>query len=79
MGCHEGPQNIRTDNNPNPLQVGNVCSDEPGIYRTNEYGIRTENLIAVRDALRLIAEDPEGEKFLQDWQAAEEAFRSFTL
>ena len=50
MGCHEGPQNIRTDNNPNPLQVGNICSDEPGLYRTNEYGIRIENLIAVREA-----------------------------
>ena len=49
MGCHEGPQNIRTDNNPNPLQLGNICSDEPGLYRTNEYGIRIENLIAVRE------------------------------
>lgn len=47
MGCHEGPQNIRMDNNPNPLCLGNICSDEPGIYRTNQYGIRTENLIAV--------------------------------
>ena len=55
MGCHEGPQNIRTDNNPNPLQVGNVCSDEPGLYRTNEYGIRTENLIAVRECSNLEA------------------------
>ena len=45
MGCHEGPANIRTDNNPNPIRLGNVFSDEPGIYRTNEYGIRTENLI----------------------------------
>ncbi len=47
LGCHEGPQNIRTDNNPAPLQIGNICSDEPGLYRTGEYGIRTENLIAV--------------------------------
>ena len=53
MGCHEGPQNIRTDNNPNPLQVGNICSDEPGIYRANEYGIRIENLIAVRECTNL--------------------------
>lgn len=53
MGCHEGPQNIRTDNNPNPLQVGNICSDEPGIYRANEYGIRIENLIAVRESKHL--------------------------
>ena len=53
MGCHEGPQNIRTDNNTNPLQLGNICSDEPGLYRANEYGIRIENLIAVREAKNL--------------------------
>lgn len=64
MGCHEGPQNIRTDNNPNPLQVGNICSDEPGIYRTNEYGIRIENLIAVRAAKDLGAHTT-GETFLE--------------
>ena len=64
MGCHEGPQNIRTDNNPNPLQVGNVCSDEPGIYRANEYGIRIENLIAVRECTNLGAHAT-GETFLE--------------
>ena len=64
MGCHEGPQNIRTDNNPNPLQVGNICSDEPGIYRTNEYGIRIENLIAVRECNNL-GEYTTGEQFLE--------------
>ena len=64
MGCHEGPQNIRTDNNPNPLQVGNICSDEPGLYRTNEYGIRIENLIAVREAKDLGAHAT-GETFLE--------------
>ena len=64
MGCHEGPQNIRTDNNPNPLQVGNICSDEPGLYRTNEYGIRIENLIAVRECTNLGAHAT-GETFLE--------------
>lgn len=64
MGCHEGPQNIRTDNNPNPLQVGNICSDEPGVYRTNEYGIRIENLIAVRETKDLGAHTT-GETFLE--------------
>ena len=64
MGCHEGPQNIRTDNNPNPLQIGNICSDEPGIYRTNEYGIRIENLIAVREAKDVCAHTT-GETFLE--------------
>ena len=64
MGCHEGPQNIRTDNNPNPLQVGNICSDEPGIYRTNAYGIRIENLIAVREVEGLGAHTT-GEAYLE--------------
>ena len=48
MGCHEGPANIRTDNNTNPIQLGNIFSDEPGIYRANEYGIRIENLVVTR-------------------------------
>ena len=48
MGCHEGPQNIRTDNNPNPLQIGNICSNEPGMYRANEYGIRIFHHTPVR-------------------------------
>ena len=47
LGCHEGPQNVRTDNNPTVLEVGHIISDEPGIYRTGEWGIRTENLITV--------------------------------
>ena len=47
LGCHEGPQNVRTDNNPTALEVGHIISDEPGIYRTGEWGIRTENLITV--------------------------------
>ena len=64
MGCHEGPQNIRTDNNPNPLQVGNICSDEPGLYRANEYGIRIENLITVRECQNL-GSHATGETFLE--------------
>ena len=47
LGCHEGPQNVRTDNNPTALEVGHIISDEPGIYRTDKWGIRTENLITV--------------------------------
>ena len=49
MGCHEGPANIRTDNNTNPIQLGNIFSDEPGIYRANEYGIRIENLVVTKE------------------------------
>ena len=52
LGCHEGPQNVRTDNNPTALEVGHIISDEPGIYRTGQWGIRTENLITVIPAKR---------------------------
>ncbi|MBR4546713.1 MAG: M24 family metallopeptidase, partial [Paludibacteraceae bacterium] len=52
LGCHEGPQNIRTDMNPTVLEAGHICSNEPGIYRTGEWGIRTENLVTVIPAPR---------------------------
>ena len=45
MNVHEGPQSIRPDFNTQPLLPGNILSNEPGIYRSNEYGIRIENLI----------------------------------
>ncbi len=49
LGDHEGPQSIRTDNNPTRLEPGMVISDEPGVYITGEYGIRHENLVTVRE------------------------------
>lgn len=45
LNVHEGPQNIRTDNNPTPMAVNTFTSNEPGIYRTDKWGIRIENLI----------------------------------
>lgn len=49
MNVHEGPQNIRTEINPTVLKEGMILSNEPGIYRTNEYGIRLENIILVKN------------------------------
>ncbi len=45
LNVHEGPQSIRTEENPVTLKPGMLLSDEPGIYRTGRYGIRLENLI----------------------------------
>lgn len=45
LNVHEGPQNFRTDNNPSPMLLGTITSNEPGLYRTGEYGIRIENLV----------------------------------
>lgn len=49
MNVHEGPQNIRKDMNFQELIPGMVLSNEPGFYFENHYGIRHENLIAVRE------------------------------
>jgi len=52
LNVHEGPQSIRMDENPTTLQIGMILSNEPGLYRSNEYGIRTENLIRVRESVK---------------------------
>ena len=46
LSVHEGPQRIATfGGGDEPLQPGMILSDEPGYYKTGEYGIRIENLI----------------------------------
>jgi Xaa-Pro aminopeptidase len=47
LSVHEGPQSIRMDENSTTLVPGMVLSNEPGLYRAGEYGIRTENLVTV--------------------------------
>lgn len=49
LNVHEGPQSIRMEENPVVLKPGMVISDEPAMYRTGEYGIRTENMILTRE------------------------------
>lgn len=48
LNVHEGPQQIRPENHL-PIEVGMVMSDEPGIYRAGQYGIRIENLIVCQE------------------------------
>jgi Xaa-Pro aminopeptidase len=48
LGVHEGPQRISKVGNTVALEPGMVISNEPGYYKTGEYGIRIENLVAVR-------------------------------
>ncbi len=45
LAVHEGPQNIRLNENPTTLQPGMITSDEPGVYKAGKYGIRIENLV----------------------------------
>jgi Xaa-Pro aminopeptidase len=45
LSVHEGPMSIRAEFNNEPIREGNIISNEPGIYREGEYGIRVENVI----------------------------------
>jgi Xaa-Pro aminopeptidase len=53
LGVHEGPQRFSKQPNSIALAPGMIISNEPGYYRTGEYGIRIENLLAVRPATEL--------------------------
>ena len=50
LGVHEGPQDVRQNLNPQGLQPGMIISDEPGIYREGQHGVRHENLLLCVDA-----------------------------
>jgi Xaa-Pro aminopeptidase len=52
LSVHEGPQRIAKSGSTVPLRPGMIVSNEPGYYKAGAYGIRIENLIAVREAER---------------------------
>jgi Xaa-Pro aminopeptidase len=54
LSVHEGPARIAKTGTV-PLEPGMILSDEPGYYRPGAFGIRIENLLAVRAPQR-----PEG-------------------
>lgn len=47
LGVHEGPQRIAKAPSSQALMPGMILSNEPGYYKTGEYGIRIENLVIV--------------------------------
>ncbi|WP_259780674.1 aminopeptidase P family protein [Aestuariispira ectoiniformans] len=49
LNVHEGPQRIGPAGSAVPLKPGMILSNEPGYYKPEEYGIRIENLVIVRD------------------------------
>ena len=51
LNVHEGPHSIRQEENPATLQIGMVVTNEPGIYRDRQYGIRTENMMLTIHAM----------------------------
>ncbi len=47
LGVHEGPQSISRRSFNVALKEGMIISNEPGYYKTDDYGIRIENLVVV--------------------------------
>ena len=50
LGVHEGPQSISPLSYKVALKPGMILSNEPGYYKTGEYGIRIENLVIVKNS-----------------------------
>ena len=48
LSVHEGPQSL-SKRDTAELEPGMILSNEPGYYRTGEYGVRIENLILVTE------------------------------
>lgn len=49
LSVHEGPARISKASHI-PLQPGMILSNEPGYYKKNEFGIRIENLLLVKES-----------------------------
>ncbi|MBC8059992.1 MAG: aminopeptidase P family protein [Clostridiaceae bacterium] len=48
LNVHEGPHRISMAPNNVKLEKGMVVSNEPGVYKVEKHGIRTENLVVVQ-------------------------------
>ena len=49
---HEGPMSIRPEYNNEPIRAGQIITNEPGLYREGEYGIRIENVLVCKNELQ---------------------------
>lgn len=61
LSVHEGPCGISPRATSVPLEPGMIISNEPGFYKTGEYGIRIETLVTVIDTGNV---DENGKKLL---------------
>ena len=50
LNVHEGPQRIAAERSEAAMLPGMLTSNEPGLYRPGEYGIRIENLVLTQPA-----------------------------
>ena len=50
LSVHEGPQSFRQVGNNTVLEPGMIITNEPGVYKKDKHGIRTENILLVTKA-----------------------------
>ena len=60
LNVHEGPHQIRMEWKPTPLRAGMTVTDEPGLYLSGRFGVRTENTLLIKEY-----QETEFGKFLQ--------------
>ena len=63
LGVHEGPQRISKSGHA-VLEPGMIVSNEPGYYAADDFGIRIENLVVVREAKAV----PGGDRVMHDFE-----------
>ena len=64
LSVHEGPVSLSRLARPVPLAPGMQLSNEPGFYKTGEYGIRIENLVVVTEPRPV----PGGERKMMEFE-----------
>lgn len=52
LNVHEGSHQIRMEWKPTPLIAGMTVTDEPGLYLENEFGVRTENTMIIKEYMQ---------------------------
>ncbi|SFG51054.1 aminopeptidase P family protein [Prevotella sp. KH2C16] len=52
LSVHEGPHQIRMEHVAAPLRAGMTVTDEPGIYLAGRFGVRIENTLLTREAVK---------------------------
>jgi Xaa-Pro aminopeptidase len=52
LNVHEGPHRIASMPNSVALEPGMVVTIEPGIYKERKHGIRTENVVVVKEDIK---------------------------
>ena len=52
LSVHEGPQSFSANASPVDLEPGMIITNEPGIYKEGLWGIRIENMMLVKEAMK---------------------------